>query len=405
MNTGYTANSFVIFAGAAGTVTSSGSINVGGMQFAADGYHLQGGGIGLGAGPTTTIRVGDGTAAGAAYVATISNALRGPAKLVKTDLGTLVLTGGSNYAGGTQVSAGTLLINGNQSGQTAANLVDAAGTLGGIGRLGGNLTVNGTLAPGDLTAPGTLTLNGNAILAAGSKLKYRLGDAGAVGGALNDLLVVNGDLTLDGTLNVEQSAGGSFGLGMHRLIDYTGTLTDRGLTVGSLPGGGTAGVQTAILGQVNLVNSGSATLSFWDGDGAGASGNNVIEGGDGTWTATSGSWTSSTGAVNATYTPGDVVVFAGAAGTVNVGAVNIKGAQFAVDGYHLTGGSIALGAPGATFRVGDGTAAGANYVTVIDTPLVSGGGTSGLTKTDLGTLILTGASTYSGTPPSRPAPC
>ncbi len=110
VNTGCTANSFVIFAGAAGTVTSSGSINVGGMQFAADGYHLQGGGIGLGAGPTT-IRVGDGTAAGAAYVATISNALRGPAKLVKTDLGTLVLTGGNHCTGGTQVSAGTLLIN------------------------------------------------------------------------------------------------------------------------------------------------------------------------------------------------------------------------------------------------------------------------------------------------------
>ena len=51
-------------------------------------------GIAGGSGPNeATIRVGDGTAAGAGYTATIATVLDGAVKVVKTDLGTLALSG------------------------------------------------------------------------------------------------------------------------------------------------------------------------------------------------------------------------------------------------------------------------------------------------------------------------
>ena len=58
----------------------------------------------------TVIRVGAGSADGAGYTATISAVLDGAAKLVKTDLGTLVLSGINTYTGGTAVNGGTLQV-------------------------------------------------------------------------------------------------------------------------------------------------------------------------------------------------------------------------------------------------------------------------------------------------------
>ena len=68
MNAPWTAGGFAIFGGAAGTVTvdnSLGAVTSSGMQFAVDGYLINGGPLAL-VGPQTTIRVGDGTGAGIA---------------------------------------------------------------------------------------------------------------------------------------------------------------------------------------------------------------------------------------------------------------------------------------------------------------------------------------------------
>jgi fibronectin-binding autotransporter adhesin len=103
--------SFAVFQGNGGTVTidnGAGQVSALGMQFASGGYVLAGGAIAL-AGPAATIRVGDGSAAGAGITATIRAQLTGNAMLVKDDLGTLVLTGANSYSGGTLVSAGTLV--------------------------------------------------------------------------------------------------------------------------------------------------------------------------------------------------------------------------------------------------------------------------------------------------------
>ncbi len=115
--------SFPIFQGTAGTVTvddSAGAIGITGMQFATDGYRVEGDAIALqGAGNESIIRVGDG--AGAGVTATIASALTGASTLVKSDMGTLVLEGVNTYTGGTQVDGGTLSVS------SDANLGDAGG--------------------------------------------------------------------------------------------------------------------------------------------------------------------------------------------------------------------------------------------------------------------------------------
>lgn len=416
VNAAYVPDSFVVFAAAPGLVmvdNGAGAVRVGGLQFAVDGYSLGGAPLTL-TGAAATIRVGDGTADGVNSTATLDGVLSGTARLVKTDLGTLVLAADNTYTGGTQVSAGRLLVNGTQAAGVAANTVGASGTLGGTGQLGGNLTVDGALAPGSLAGPGTLTIDGDLVLNAGARVNYRLGQAGTAGGALNDLLVVNGNLTLDGTLNVSQSAGGIFGPGIYRLIDYTGALTDQGLALGTLAGTGTNAIQTSIAGQVNLINTAPPpgggggggdppgppppppTFNFWDGGGQGADG--AVSGGSGTWRAAGGQgWTDTAGAINGAYANGGFAIFAGQGGLVSVdnsqGAVQASGLQFAADGYRIAGGALTLNGSDAIVRVGDGTTAGAAFTATVDAQLT---GDARLVKTDAGTLVLTATNDYAG---------
>ena len=79
--------------------------------------------------------------------------------------------------------------------------VASGATLGGAGTIGGPVTIQngGILAPGD--SPGTLTV-GTLTLNSGSISNYQLGTPNEVGGGVNDLVKVNGNLTLAGTLNV-----------------------------------------------------------------------------------------------------------------------------------------------------------------------------------------------------------
>ena len=199
---------------------------------------------------------------------------------------------------------------------------------------------------------GTLTVNGNLALGAGFVLDFEFGQANVAGGALNDLVNVGGDLTLDGTINVSVPASGSFGPGIYRVFNYGGTLTDNGLTLGTLPGGSAVSVQTAVAGQVNLVNTAGLTLSFWDGD-AGPKNNGAIDGGNGVWRVGGGTnnWTDANGALNADYAQNSFAIFSGAAGRGHRRQCRrqrpASGMQFASDGYTITGDALTLtGAPG-----------------------------------------------------------
>jgi hypothetical protein len=106
--------------------------------------------------------------------------------------------------------------------------------LSGIGRIEGAVSAcSSVLRPGN--SAGTLTVTGSVAMATNTVLSVELGTPGAIGGGTNDLLVVGGNLTLDGIVNVGALSG--FGVGTYVLIAYGGAVTDNGLIVGSMPGG------------------------------------------------------------------------------------------------------------------------------------------------------------------------
>ncbi len=330
---------------------------------------------------------------------TVANPISGSGSVTKFGANTLTLTGTNSYTGATNVNGGTLLVNGDQSAATGLTTVAAGATLGGTGILGGSvdMSAGGTLAAGS-NGVGTLTINGNLALGGNSHLAFDLGQAGAVGGALNDLVNVGGNLVLDGTIDVTTSRGGSFDVGIYRVLNYAGALTNNGLTIGTQPAGADTFVQTSVAGQVNLVNVAGLTLNFWDGV-AGPKNDGVINGGTGIWQARTGNdnWTDLNGALNAGYSDGTIAVFIGAAGTVTVdntlGAVTVAGIQFASNGYAITGNAVTLTGAQAVIRVGDGTTGGAGYTATIASVLT---GASQLVKTDVGRLILDGTNSYTG---------
>lgn len=170
--------------------------------------------------------------------------------LTKTGAGIVALSGNANnYLGTTSVSAGVLLVNGTLVSGGGAVTVGAGATLGGIGTINRAVTVvdNGVLAAGEMSnslisQAGTLTLGGDLILNNASQLNFNLG-------SLKDLISISGNLTLDGVLNVSQDAG--FDVGTYRLMDYTGTLVDNGLTVNLSGFNGV--IDTSVANQINLI--------------------------------------------------------------------------------------------------------------------------------------------------------
>ena len=385
------------------TVLTAGSTYSGGTTISAGTLQLGNGGA---AGSIIGDVTDNGTLAfNRSDVHTFAGVISGTGAVSQIGSGDTVMTGANSYTGATTVASGGLYVDGNQATATAATSVAAGATLGGSGTIGGSVSGadGATLSPGSLSnAPGTLAINGDLSLSGGSLLAYSLGEANVVGGALNDLVTVGGDLVLDGTLNVVTTPGGSFDTGIYRLISYAGALTDNGLAIGTIPTPNYF-VQTSVANQVNLINTSGLTLNYWDGA-AGPKNDGIVNGGVGLWQTSAGNdnWTNAVGTPNAPFTDRAFAIFTGLPADVSVdnslGPVTASGMQFAVDGYVIGGDVLTLvdasPTPGiSVIRVGDGTAASAGYTATINAVLA---GSSELVKVDGGTLVLTAANTYSG---------
>lgn len=303
--------------------------------------------------------------------------------------GLTVFTGdGREFGGSTLLSGGWLHV----ANRLGGNVFVSNGARLSGGQFGGTIQSDGgVLAPGQ--SPGLMEVLGDLYLDPASVLEFELGAPGGVAGVDSDLIRVGGDLALDGRLDVIDAGG--FGAGVYRLFEYGGSLLSSGISIGAVPAGFTAGdleVQTAIAKEVNLlVQQGAVpgSYAFWDG--SQASGNGAVDGGNGAWTTAGNNWTLSDGSANGPYDPLAMLVFAGTPGEVAVDDVSIgAGLQFAVDGYRLTGGTIALD-QAVTMRVGDGTAAGNAMTAVIASDLT---GEGALLKNDLGTLELLGENSH-----------
>jgi autotransporter-associated beta strand protein len=99
--------------------------------------------------------------------------------LAKIGAGTLTLSGGNTYTGGTTVNAGTLLVNNTSGSGTGTGAVQVnAGTLGGTGTITGAVTVGAGSGPGAFLSPGqspgTLTIQSALTLNSDATYQFEL---------------------------------------------------------------------------------------------------------------------------------------------------------------------------------------------------------------------------------------
>ena len=385
------ANAFVIFGGAPGTVTVDDAggaqpVTTLGIQFASDGYHLNGDALGLSGttqNPLSEIRVGDGSAASTNWTATVDNNLTG-AGFNKTGLGTLVLNGASTYTQTTQISQGVLSVS------SDANLGAASA---GIDLEGGTLRITGTAfnttaravtlgTPGggiDVADAGNSFTLGSALSGAGGLTKlgdgtlvltgantYSGGTTITAGTLQGDSTSLQGNIADNAALVFNQAGDGSFA----GAISGSGTVTKQGAGTLILTGSNSYGGGTTIAAGTLQGNSASLQGNIADNaalvfdQGSDGSFNGVISGG-GTVTKQGAGTLTLTGANN--YTGGT---------TVNAGT--LAGTTASLQGNIVDNATVAFN------QSSDGSFAGN----------ISGSGS--LVKQGAATLVLTGSNSYTG---------
>ncbi|WP_079212630.1 autotransporter-associated beta strand repeat-containing protein [Brucella pituitosa] len=250
---------------------------------------------------------------------TLRGTLNGTGTLNKSGTERLTLEGdGSAFAGTTHVSDGALLVNSALGGVVT---VSDSGVLGGEGTILGNATISGrgTLAG---AAGKTLTFDSNLKVTSDSFVHVTLGvKPNAV-----EMFHVKGDLTLDGTLNVDTAQQSA--IGIYRVFQYDGQSLGNGLSLGTVDG--VAGdpdwsIQTAVANQVNLINTAGVVFNYWNGAVTTADG--TVHGGNGTWEAGTTNWTDQNGTFSSSWTDDVLAAFEGTAGTVVVDAAGAASAR------------------------------------------------------------------------------
>lgn len=231
--------------------------------------------------------------------------LSGAMKLTKAGAGSLTLNGMNTYTGATLVGEGALVVNGSlpHSPVTVRGGVWHDGRLGGTGVVGSAVRFEEAagVSPGAGTnSPGTLTLAGNVTFAGRTRSDFDLSDDPTGTIKTNDRVVINGNLTLQGTNTlVIRKLNATLPPGVYPLISYAGSLVG---SLSNLAVSGLPGVPLALTnppGQIALLvrsHRAPATLNW-----TGGSGGNV-------WDVL-GATNFLNGATKDQFVPGDTVRF------------------------------------------------------------------------------------------------
>jgi autotransporter-associated beta strand protein len=272
--------------------------------------------------------------------------LDGAMGLTKAGAGKLTFNGTNTYTGKTLIAEGPFFVNGSlpNSPVTVRGGVWLDGRLGGNGIVGSAVSINegAGISPGQGTnSPGTLTIASNLTLAGRTLNDFDLSDDPTGTTKTNDLLVVTGNLTLQGTntLTIHQLNATLPPGTVYPLINYSGTLSG---SLNNFIVSGLTGIPYALTnppGQIALIvkNYRAPATVTW----AGGQGGNAWD------LLVTSNWFN--GAVKDQFAPNDTVRFdnTGAANpTVNlVGDLNAASVVVDTTGnYTFNGGGNIFGA-------------------------------------------------------------
>lgn len=177
---------------------------------------------------------------------TLSGGISGSGQgLTKSGLGTLRLTGANSFNGTTNVTAGTLIVNGTSASATS---VSPGATLGGSGTISGTTTISGIHSPGN--SPGLQTFTQGLTYNAGASVLWELiANSTENRGTNYDAINVTGNLNFAGatTLALDFDFAGS-------TVDWSDSFWDTskigvdGWEVFRVTGGAISGVNNLTLG-------------------------------------------------------------------------------------------------------------------------------------------------------------
>jgi fibronectin-binding autotransporter adhesin len=205
-----------------------------------------------------TFQVGGGTSL------TLSNILSGTGTLYMSGgSGSLVLAGNSpSYTGNLYVNGGTVTLNGSIGG-TVTDKINT--TLAGSGSASGLVDVSGALLPGTSGVAGTFHAQGGLTLEGGAAVTMDLAPTLGIGGGINDLVAVTGDLNVNGNNITINPLTGTLANGSYTLFTYTGNLNGSfgtASTVSQSRYGFT--IDTSTAHQVKLIVTGVANTLAWN---------------------------------------------------------------------------------------------------------------------------------------------